>query len=182
MKGLDEKIFTSINLLLYILSKLGGKADFHKIFKILYFADQKHLSRYGSSISSDQYIAMANGPVPSMAYDIFKSLRGDSLLCKCKSQFSPYFDLEGEYSVRSKANAHMDYIAESERECIDESVKENKNLSFKNLTCKSHDMAWGKADKNGQIDTLKMAMAAGAHRDMLEYVKDHIENQSATFE
>jgi Protein of unknown function (DUF4065) len=45
----------------------------------MYFADHKHLSRYGSAITDDTYIAMANGPVPSMAYDILKSLRGEGL-------------------------------------------------------------------------------------------------------
>ena len=35
-----EKI---INSMLFILNNLGGQSDLHKIFKILYFADQKHL-------------------------------------------------------------------------------------------------------------------------------------------
>jgi len=45
-----EKIATTVNTLLYIIQKSGGICDFHKVFKILYFADQKHLSMYGSTI------------------------------------------------------------------------------------------------------------------------------------
>ena len=36
----------ALQAILYVLSKLGGQSDMHKICKILYFADQKHLSRY----------------------------------------------------------------------------------------------------------------------------------------
>lgn len=75
MNALEEKIEGTIHLLLYILQKLGGRSDIHKLFKILYFAEQKHLVRYGTAISQDHYHAMKNGPVPSIAYDIYKSVK-----------------------------------------------------------------------------------------------------------
>ena len=50
----------------------------HKLCKILYFADQRHLSLYGRSITGDTYIAMQYGPVPSNVDDILKAVRGDS--------------------------------------------------------------------------------------------------------
>lgn len=68
----------ALNALLYALSKLGGKSDMHKLCKILYFADQRHLSLYGRSITGDTYIAMQYGPVPSNVDDILKAVRGDS--------------------------------------------------------------------------------------------------------
>lgn len=68
----------AINSIIYIIQKLGSKMDMHKLYKILYFADQKHLSDYGRSITGDVYIAMQYGPVPSSVDDILKALRGDS--------------------------------------------------------------------------------------------------------
>lgn len=67
----------SMQVILYISNRLK-RTDFHKIFKILYFADQAHLSEYGRPISGDVYIAMKDGPVPTKIYDIFKAVRGDS--------------------------------------------------------------------------------------------------------
>lgn len=68
----------AVNALLFVLSELGGKSDMHKLCKILYFADQRHLSLYGRSITGDTYIAMQYGPVPSNVDDILKAVRGDS--------------------------------------------------------------------------------------------------------
>jgi uncharacterized phage-associated protein len=51
--------------LLFILQQLNGQSDFIKILKVLYFATQKHLARYGRAIVEDDFIAMPKGPVPS---------------------------------------------------------------------------------------------------------------------
>lgn len=40
-----------VNAVLYNVDKLKRK-DFHKIFKILYFADRDHLAKYGRSVTS----------------------------------------------------------------------------------------------------------------------------------
>jgi len=59
MNTIAENLTITVNTLLYIIGKLGGTGDFHKVFKILYFADQKHLVRYGFAITDDRYIAMS---------------------------------------------------------------------------------------------------------------------------
>ena len=57
MKEYNLKQQKAINSLLYVISKLE-KADTHKTYKILYFADQKHLVRYGRPIIGDTYVKM----------------------------------------------------------------------------------------------------------------------------
>jgi hypothetical protein len=47
-----------------------------KIAKLLYFADKRHLLRYGRPITGDAYVGMKNGPVPSIAYDVLKGATG----------------------------------------------------------------------------------------------------------
>ena len=59
----------AVNSLLFVVSQLE-KADTHKTYKILYFADQKHLLRYGRPISGDTYVKMKFGPVPSFVKNI----------------------------------------------------------------------------------------------------------------
>ena len=42
----------AINVVLYVANRLPRK-DFHKIFKVIYFADKAHLSEWGRTISGD---------------------------------------------------------------------------------------------------------------------------------
>lgn len=178
----QEKISTTINALLFVLNKLGGEGDFHKLFKILYFADQKHLLRYGSLITDDNYIAMNNGPVPSMTYDILKALRGDGLLETYKTQFEEYFKLQSRYKVKAITSPDLDELSEAEQECLLKAVSENKDLDFNKLTDKSHDFAWSSADKDCEINIQDIAVAAGANQQLIDYINDSIENQRAVFE
>jgi uncharacterized phage-associated protein len=178
----QEKISSTINALLLALEKLGGKGDFHKLFKILYFADQKHLLRYGSLITDDNYIAMNNGPVPSMTYDILKALRGEGLLETHKSTFEEYFKLLSKYKVESQVSPDLEELSETQQECILESISENKNLHFNQLTQKSHDSAWSKADRDCEMNLQEIAKAAGANNQLINYINDSLENQRAIFE
>jgi len=79
MANFKLDIEKSVHATLLVLNELGGTTDFHKVFKILYFADQKHLARYGRPVTGDSYVAMKNGPVPSNIYDIFKAIKSDSI-------------------------------------------------------------------------------------------------------
>ena len=40
----------SMEAVLYIAQKIGGRKDMHKIFKTLYFADKAHLSRMAGAL------------------------------------------------------------------------------------------------------------------------------------
>ncbi|TNJ36842.1 Panacea domain-containing protein [Prosthecochloris vibrioformis] len=179
MYSSEEKREIIINTLLYILQKLGGSGDSHKVFKILYFADEKHLAKYGAAINPDTYVAMNYGPVPSMAYEILKSLRGEGFMVQLKHEFTPYFELTNNHTVRAIAKPDMDYLSESEAQCIDESIKENQYLGFKGRTDKSHDNAYNNPDDDGYISFIKMAKVGGANDAMLNYINDSLENNTA---
>ena len=177
-----EKIELSLHSLLYILNQFDGFVDFHKIFKIMYFADQKHLATYGSSISNENYIAMNNGPVPSIAYDIFKALKGQGLSKHYQETFIKYLELKDKYKIKARVKADVDFFSQSEINCFDNSIKENKDKTFSFLTEKSHDKAWIDSNRNAEIDTLNIAEAGGAKKEMIEYIQDCFENQYAVFE
>lgn len=174
--------------ILYIAEQLHddtderSKPDFHKIFKIFYFADQKHLIRYARPIVGDYYIAMAHGPVPSHIYDILKNVNelfftddDDCNTVLMKSKFSKYFEVKSHF-VYPIEKPDLDELSESDIECLNESIKENKYLDFQELKDISHDNAYNKAGKNDQISFKEMLKVAGADSDDIEYIKLISEN------
>jgi uncharacterized phage-associated protein len=181
MNNLEDRISSSVHTILYILEKIGGKGDFHKIFKVMYFADQKHLTRYGSLITEDQYIAMKNGPVPSMAYDILKALRGQGLHSNDREKFNQYFKLIDNYNIESKIKPDHDELSDAAIKCLDESIIENQDFDFDKLTDKSHDSAWEVTTRDCEIQIVEIAKAGGANDALLNYINNSLENKYSTF-
>ena len=46
-----------IEIVLYILNKTGG-IDFYHLFKIIYFAEMKHLAKWGIRLQKDDLCAL----------------------------------------------------------------------------------------------------------------------------
>ena len=161
----------AINSLLFVMRELGVElSDKHKIFKTLYFADQKHLIRYGRPITGDTYIKMKYGPVPSYIKDIAYEKKEKGLVRQI-----------GEYNLQSNYSINMDDLSESEIECLREAISENKDCDFSKLTSKSHDKAWGNTAMNNPIDYMDIAKAATDDKDMLEYIRINALNDSFQF-
>jgi uncharacterized phage-associated protein len=163
----NDKIKATI---LYVLHEIPDGVDFLKLFKIIYFASQRHLSNYGRAIIDDKFVAMPNGPVLTDTYD---KLSGDK------------FDFiernpEGGYMIFAKELPDMDELSESDIECLDWSIGENKHLSFGELSNKSHDSAWKKVwelrnNKNSiPMDLIDIAQAGGASDEMIDFIKDDL--------
>ena len=182
----DKEKCTSI--LSYITQNVKT-ADFLRVFKVLYFAEQKHLVRFGRPIVGDNYIAMKHGPVPSNIYNELRQIKGGTgkfmdILLKNSISFSDYFEVskvQDVDNILAKNNPELDIISESELMCINESLNENKDLSFNELSNKSHDSAWEKANLNDEMDILDIAQSGGASPDMLNYISIMAENQDFTF-
>jgi uncharacterized phage-associated protein len=171
-----EKI---IAVLLFVLNKSKHHSfDIHKLCKILYFADQKHLVRYGRTIVKDTYIAMDWGSVPSYVYDVYKSIKAN----KSESlKFQEYFEVFNGTDIYAKVNPNEEILSESEIECLIESVNENKDLEFNDLVEKSHQQAWSKArlnSPNSPISIFDIAVEAGANKAMINYINFNIENEA----
>ena len=166
----------------YIISKFDG-IDILRAFKILYFANKDHLARYGRAIIDDDFCALPNGPVPSNIYDAVKKAQG-------KTNYFPFegideivnainIDSSGEfdYIIYSNEEPDCDELSKSDIECLERSYNENKDLSFKELSSKSHDLAWENAWETkhaSKIDVFNMARAAGAGEEMVNYIEENI--------
>jgi uncharacterized phage-associated protein len=156
--------------ILYVLNEIREGVDFLKLFKIIYFANQKHLVNYGRSIIDDKFVAMQNGPVLT---DTYNKLRSD------------HFDFidrnpEGGYMIFAKELPDMDELSESDIECLKYSIEDNKNLTFGELSEKSHDSAWhlvwdSRGDKNSiPMDLIEIARAGGANDEIIDYIKEDL--------
>lgn len=168
MREFNLHIEKAVNSLLFVVSKLE-KADTHKTYKILYFADQKHLLKYGRPIFGDTYVKMKYGPVPSFVKNVV-----DENIEGLEEVVAKYHD----YYIKPLVDPDLDYLSESDLECLTESLNENKDLEFAVLTEKSHDYAYNRASWN--IDYLDMAKTVGADDDLINYIatqkiNDHLE-------
>ncbi|MEY4203784.1 MAG: hypothetical protein RL013_1487 [Bacteroidota bacterium] len=163
----------TLHSVLFVLQRLGGRSDFHKVFKILYFADQKHLTTYGTPISGDIYVAMAHGPVPSKLYDIFKDTRESALADKT---YKNYFDVINGHFISANMQPNLEVLSQSNLECLEEAITENQHLSFAELTEKSHREAWEAATYD-EMSFIDIAREGGASAEMLKYIEINLENQ-----
>lgn len=170
---------TTLNSILYIAEKMGGKTDEHKIFKTLYFADMKHLSKYGRSITGDVYIAMEYGPVPSKTYDIFKAVRGDSFFSDKADDIKTYFHFVDKRTIETDRNCDLDWLSETDIECLDEAIKLCRDKTFSELTRLSHGPAWENTDRDKEMSVKDIMREVGEEENYIDYVTSNMELESA---
>ena len=170
-------------LVLFIIDKTGG-VDFYHAFKILYFAEMKHLAKWGSGFVPDEFCALKYGPVPTPLYDAVKELNHPQMILS--EELSEVIQYAGEDApdvLLPKREADLKYLAKSEIEALEQSIEENKSLTFGQLMRKSHDEAWEEANRrtNGTnvISPVSMARVLNADDAMLEYIEEQMQIESA---
>lgn len=162
----------AVETVLYIANRVND-SGFHRISKILYFADRDHLAKYGRFICGDSYVAMKHGPVPSGTYDILKHVRGDGLLCPVPHATESFSVEEGKKIVAFK-DANPDALSQSEIECLDAAITKYGKMPFKKLTSLSHDKAWDSADENEFIEIEQIISTLPDAEELLEQLVDQI--------
>ena len=170
MDGFSFDEEKAVNVVLFILEKLG-EVTRHKLSKILYFADQKHLVKFGRPILGDTYIRMPFGPVPSAVYDGIKFAACSNTVYEL---FSQSIKTSGKQMIYPKKAPDMDDLSESEVMCLVESIQENKDLNFEELVQKSHSFAWNSTSPNGKIPVAYIAEEGGASENMVNRILDSI--------
>lgn len=107
-------------VLLYIMQNFRDGVDYIKLFKILYFAQQDHLVRYGKVIVDDSFRALKHGPVPTYTYKALQIAEGKPL----EGDFDEFLS---NISVKDKkvyttALPDMDYISGANMKCLDAAI------------------------------------------------------------
>lgn len=167
----------TLNALLFVANRVQRK-DFHKIFKVIYFADRQHLADWGRPITGDTYIAMDAGPVPSQLYDMLKIVRGDSYLPDTEG-LGRYFQVENWMYVRPLVDADLNSLSANEQEALSDSIEKYASLSYGEIKEKSHDVAWRSTARDFSISWDSIAREAGLDADELECVNEYAKMMAA---
>ena len=171
-----------VEIVLYVLNKTG-ELDYHTLLKTIYFAELKHLAKWGQRMTEDDVCAMPYGPVLSHLLD---AIKGDSHERELSQMLRTAFKFASEDAsniMLPLRKANEDYLSESEKEAIDASIQENASLSFEQLKNKSHDKIWLKNFREGKgkkvISTMDLAESAHASEAMKEYTKEGLGTERA---
>jgi uncharacterized phage-associated protein len=159
----------TIEVILYIADRIPNT---YRALKVLYFADREHLDRYGRLICGDSYVAMKLGPVPSGAYDLVKSARGDgwSWPISVSDSFTVQDDNKTIVPLRK---VNLDLLSESDIECLNVSIEKYGHLSISDLIKISHDSAYNAADPNDYIPLEEIVKSLPSKVELLEYLQDN---------
>lgn len=163
---------------LYVINMCKAIDYFH-LFKIIYFADRDHYAVYGRRIVKDTFCALKNGPVPSNLYNAIKDVIGKEHIgnspLRVIANAIEVEDPDYSYVVSAKELPDMDELSRSDIEMLDKSISENLPLSFRELSDKSHDIAWRAAHDNcpnSEMTPILMARAAGASDDTINFIRE----------
>jgi len=159
------------NVLLFIIHCFGGSVNIQKLYLILYLSDVKHLSKYGSLITGDTYVAMKSGPIPFNILVLYRRLRERPLIVSVRGKQKTVLQI----NENQQATAHMpcdtSCLAESEVMCLFETVHEYKATPDDILFSKVKSKAWLEADISGDINLLHMAKENEATPEMIRYIE-----------
>ena len=160
--------------IIYIASKVKNPT-FHTISKLLYFADKKHLDEYGRFICGDNYVAMKHGPVPSVTYDILKSVKNcghPAFDRKVLEEFTSALEIQSNYVVIPRIPPDLEFLSETDVECLNFAVENYGTMSFSELTNLSHDEAYEATGFNDYIDIEDIAKMFSDADALLEHLRD----------
>ncbi len=164
-------------VLLYIMQSFPQGVDYIKLFKILYFAQQGHLVKYGKVLVEDSFKALKHGPVPTYTYKALQIAEGKPL----EGNFEDF--LTGievhDKKVYTSAKPDMNYISGADKRCLDAAIAKYKDIDPYDLSNLSHDSAWKEAMERIQDDPQKnfitiidMARAGKASEEMVNYIRE----------
>lgn len=151
--------------------------DYIKLFKILYFAQQEHLVKYGKVLVDESFCAVKHGPVPTFTYKALQVAEGKPLEGDFKAFLSD-INIKNQ-KVSSLTPPDMDYISGSNKRCLDESIQKYKDVDPYDLSILSHDSAWKYATHRMKDDPQKnymtiidIARAGNASEEMIDYIRE----------
>ena len=170
----------AIQAILYILKQLDGICDIHRCHKILYFADNEHLSKDGRSITGDAYVRMDFGPVPTCIYDLFKAVRGDSYFASQVDDVRENcFHFVNNKDIEALTSPDMSYLSESDVEVLNKYIDLLKSKGFDEVSDASHGYAWSHTVQNGIISVRDRLTEMGDTDEYIKFIEEQMSAEEA---
>ena len=128
----SDEIITKVQLARYMLEKLNGKSNSLKLVKIVALADIYKFRLEGETITGDTYVALKNGPAPSVTADIigFDESWIDSSILDYAGEYIEKCNTE--VSVKDK-EVEFDHLSDFDKKCADYVIEKYGHLSAKDL-------------------------------------------------
>ena len=168
MKHSQRKYQKTLEALVYVARKDTRP---YWVLKTIYFADKEHLRRYGSQLFDDNYIAMKYGPVPSFAYDVVKTARGDGWIRYSDPDPSTALNVPNSRIIEARRDPDMRFLSQADIECLDYGWKEVKDLDFEALHQKSEDAAYKAVEQDEDMSIEAIIKTLENSGEVLEYRK-----------
>jgi uncharacterized phage-associated protein len=119
-----------------------------EICQLLYFADKRHLLRYGRTITGDQYRALEQGPIPTLGLDALNE-KGDAASIDAVRK---YGQLHG-CTFELQRDPDLKLLSKSDVRILDEVLADLGSLHAWQLEDLSHkEPCWIKAGRNEPMD------------------------------
>jgi hypothetical protein len=136
----------AIESVLYILSRLGGKADVHSVLKAVYYADLHHIAEFGGRTSSgDDIRALEFGPAPDGVYKLLQAAarkQSEYIPPSFYDRVAGVIDGSGYPELRALRAPDAGYLSRSDLASLDAAIPKVAGKSFDRRTQESHDEAW----------------------------------------
>lgn len=174
-------------VVLYILQQFPLGADYIHLFKIMYFAQQKHLAVYGLPLFDDSFAARKHGPVPMGTYGALKAVEGKERKFPFYQWALSSIDVHEEdghplVSLRKGVAYDAEELSESNTEILDLIIAQLKDVPSFELSKKSHkDKAYQTARRHylntgedALIPMVAIAKSGGASPAMQEVIRERL--------
>lgn len=107
-------------VLLYIMQSFPKGVECAKLFRILYFAQQDYLVKYGKVLIEDSFMALKYGPAPTYIYRVLQAVE-EKPTEESFNDFLAGIEVH-EKKIYASAKPDMNYISGSDKRCLDAAI------------------------------------------------------------
>jgi uncharacterized phage-associated protein len=160
-----------LEAIVYIMNERQNLSQY-EIVKSIFFADRIHLNQFGRPITFDSYVAMEQGPVPSLTYDLLKP--GDNFRSLYKQNPPWVYSSNGRINrFRAVRQANLDILSKTDLEALKEGLSTVITLPRAELEKKLHDdpayvEAWKRRGTKKSIDIKAVNLLDSRSEEVIE--------------
>ncbi len=149
----QERVEKFKQVLLYILSKVGGKPNIGQtvLYKLLYFIDFDYYEKFEEQLIGARYMKNTHGPTPVVFAKIVSELEQEGKIETIKSKFYKYDQTK--YLVNPKEAINLSDLSGTEIAHIDWEIGRLADLTATQISALSHkDTPWLVAKEKEVMD------------------------------